>query len=418
MIEHDAHSHDPVLSARDAEALEALVDASYDVDAVPSELRDRARRVGELLHLVGTAHHDVGEAAGDDALVAATVLAVDRHASAQANSVQAKQVEPALSSFDADALDAFAFAGFDASRVPGALRERAGRHADVAALLTATAVAQESSSALVDRTLATVQAEVDRSDSAMQFDGRRGPGFAWREIVSVAAMLLIAVSVVLPITSQARHMGQVAACSSNLASAAAGFGQYMNDFSNRLPVATAGFGSRSAPISSWWNVGKPAESNAANLYHLVPTGYASLESLACPGNADAQTVPISPDARDFASLRAVSFSYRLPTRSMRFAAPEGSDVLLADRSPVILAAATGQPVDPFADSPNHGARGQHVLMGDGSVDWIRRATLENGDNIWLPRTIEIQVRRVAAARGITLEGRELADEEDDVFLGP
>lgn len=413
MSERDPNANDPILGASDAEALEALIDASYELDAVPADLRDRARRVGELLNLVGTAHHDTGDPASDDALVAATVLAVDRHAASRGS-----DSEPALSSFDADALDALAFAGFDAARVPSALRERASRHADVAALLTHSVVAQETSPDLTERTLAAVQAEIDRSEHAMQLDGRRGPGFAWREIISVAAMVLIAASVVLPITSQARHMGQTAACASNLASAAAGFGEYMNDFDDRLPVATAGFGSRAAPVSSWWNVGKPAESNAANLYHLVPTGYASLEDLACPGNADAQTSPASPDARDFASLRAVSFSYRLPTASMRFAAPDASGVVLADRSPVILAAASGRAVDPFADSPNHNARGQHVLMGDGSVDWIRRATLENGDNIWLPRNIEIQVRRLAAAQGITLKGRELADEEDDVFLGP
>ena len=56
-----------------------------------------------------------------------------------------------------------------------------------------------------------------------------------------------------------------------------------------------------------------------------------------------------------------------------------------------------------------------MLFGDGSVVWLTRPFLENGDNIWLPGTVERDLARDGWA---TLRGTETADGPADAFLVP
>jgi hypothetical protein len=94
-------------------------------------------------------------------------------------------------------------------------------------------------------------------------------------------------------------------------------------------------------------------------------------------------------------------------------------VVSADRSPVVLRAVRGQLMDPFANSPNHQGAGQHVLYNDGSAGWLRMPVLEAGDNIWLPRAVEIRLEQMTGRGPIQpLSGTEIPGGADDVFLGP
>jgi hypothetical protein len=94
-------------------------------------------------------------------------------------------------------------------------------------------------------------------------------------------------------------------------------------------------------------------------------------------------------------------------------------VVLADRSPVVIRILRGQPVNPSASSVNHRSAGQHVLFNDGSTAWITTPVLENGDNIWLPRSIERQIDEILRQHGRRpLSGTETPEDANDVFLGP
>jgi hypothetical protein len=123
---------------------------------------------------------------------------------------------------------------------------------------------------------------------------------------------------------------------------------------------------------------------------------------------------------DWGRIEEVSYSYQ-----NLFAAERPSwsasqrTIVLIDRSPVILKAYMGRPIDPIENSPNHGGRGQAALFNDGSLEWLRSPVLENGDNIWLPRQVELAIRRLTHPRSADpLQGTESPDGTDDVFVGP
>jgi len=42
--------------------------------------------------------------------------------------------------------------------------------------------------------------------------------------------------------------------------------------------------------------------------------------------------------------------------------------------------------------------------------------LPNGDNIWLPRSVELRLRQLG--KGPPLNGNEIPSAADDTFLGP
>ncbi|GIK18806.1 MAG: hypothetical protein AMXMBFR77_11740 [Phycisphaerales bacterium] len=384
--------HAPALSAADAAALDALVAAGFDPGSVTEPHRARAQRIASLLGLLNNA--PIGRSGRLVDLAFAGALGL----------------EPSLCAEDAAALDAWLESGGHAASVPEALRARAERHGALAGAVCECDPGDRDS--LVDRTLALVQASIDRDSESLVFERAAGRRVRFADLVSVAAVLLIGASVVWPILSSVRDQARRIACAANLHGAANAMSGYASLNQNALPMVTASYGG-----GTWWNVGKgPDRSNSANLYTLAREKYISLASLACPGNPNAATVPASPEDRDWRTLDEVSYSYRVISVPQ---APRWGDstrvLVMADRSPVVQRAVRGERPNPVASTPNHGGRGQHLLFNDGGVEWHASPVLPNGDNIWFPRSLERVLHQLSGGR---LTGRELPDGPDDAFVGP
>lgn len=320
-----------------------------------------------------------------------------------------------LSKEDQQALDQYITHEYQVDRVDPDLQSRAAKCDDIGNAITTSSPA--SSSDLVSRTLATIQAHIDQEESAMDFSNsnRWALSVRWSDLISVAAMLLIVASIALPMMTSMRANAQQTICFDNMHSAANAFGLYAGSNRDMLPMATAGFG------PTWMDVGStPERSNSSNLFTLIRTHNADLEDLACPSNPNAVVGDVDPDAWDWRSLQEISYSYRImPPGGMR-ATAAGQPVrvvLLADRSPVILRVVKGQLIIPEENSPNHNGTGQHMLMLDGGTQWTTSPIINSQDNIWLPRPIEQGLHLLRTELGI-ITGSELPDGPTDAFVGP
>jgi hypothetical protein len=390
-----------VPGAEDCAAIDALMGAGFDGGAVDAAHGHRAARVAELLRLLECEHVRC-----DRSLVDVTLQRLARM----------DEREPVLCVEDADAMDSWALCGFDAARTPGGLRERAERHEALAEAVRESAVF--ATPLLVERTFAAIAARAT-ADRFAGVPARTGRSWRLADVISIAAMVLIGVSVLWPTLDFAKNQQRQYACQSNLGSVASAMGLYAGNHRDSLPMVTAGLGTR------WWDVAESRpQSNASNLYTLARTGYAKLHEMACPGNARAQREDVKPGTYDWSSIESISFSYQImqgPARPnwQRGASEPSRVVVLADRSPVVRHAMNHEPIDPMENSPNHGGRGQFALRADGSVCWMSTPERPCGDNIWLPRPIEELLRQAARFEQTGhLEGFEIPCDAEDSFVGP
>ncbi len=383
------------LSPEDRRAIDRLVDSGWSPD-------DGDLGAGKVAALLGGL--DGVTLPEDRTLVDVTMVRVARR-------WELERREPELTPADADALDAWVLAGFDPAKVPGSLKQRAAAHERLASMVTAGGSAP---GFLIDQTLARVR-EVDEALLEPIPIGRnRGGRVRFWDFVAVAASLVIGASVLWPVMNSVREESRQTVCANNMRASAFAMGSYAGANRDALPMASAGL-----PGRLWWNVGRPEESNSANLFELSRQDYVGLDSLACPGNRIAPTRLTDPAARDWRRLEEVSYSYRIMFGNDRpqWSSPS-SVVLLADRSPVVQRAVLGQPIHPMENSHNHGRRGQNVLFNDGSVVWLETPELANGDNIWLPRDIEILLDHLSGRRAMPLNGFETPAGVEDAFVGP
>lgn len=406
----DASATPEALSAEDAIALDALIDAEFDLDRVPASLRQRAAKALDLLNLLDA----------PAALTSAGAANVADRLMARLQSIgstpAAHSEQGAFTPADAAALDALVDAQWNPARVGPEHRERAGRIAALAGLVDSGA-SLGSPAALADRTLQLIDL-VDESQAPISI----GAANPWRrrlwDLVSVAAMGLIGVSVLWPIMAGVRQKSLDQNCSVNLQTVATAMGAYANDNQMSVPVAVAAFGP-----SRWWDVNESRpQANSANLFALPKNRYLRLADLACPGNASAPRGSCPPAASDWRSLPEVSYSYQVMTGRAHPRWNGDRRIILADRSPAVLRAVRGESVSPLENSPNHGALGQHVLYTDGSIQWLQRPEVPGDPSIWVPNPkVRITARATANPDGSTtvmLTGYELPASDSDVFLGP
>ncbi len=393
------------LSEADAAALDAICERG---------LSKTDSRVGKLLALLGGGTCKVDRSLGDVTLARIAMESTRQEAKDRVEG------EATLCPRDADALDAWELAKFDAARTPGGVRERAQRHEALRELAArgGGVRAGEAGSSLLERTMARIEAVPSRSLKFVPIAESAGgtpPWMRWRELVSVAAVLLIAASVVWPVVASARNYSRRVSCDSNLGSVASAMSHYATDNRESMPQAMAGIGS-----GSIWDVNpRAATANSANLYKLPLLGYSKLRDLACPGNAQACRGECPAGAVDWSSLAEISFSYQiLQGLASRKLTEPGRRVVMADRSPVIRRAVAGLAVDPMENSDTHNWTGQNVLFSDGSCEWMRTPVRDGSDNIWLPSvrvvTREMQVGNLI----ITLKGVEVPSSPIDAFVGP
>lgn len=415
--------HEPTLKPEDAAALEALFAGGLNPSAVDPAGRARAERVLGLLSRL-----EAGPAARAEDRRDLVDLTVARAVRAGRRMGPGSLAAMSLTARDADAVDAMEIAGQDRGRVPAVLSERASRVEAIGALVRGGPSAAGGKS-LVDAVMARVEREEEARAERLRLSGSRGYGLApllarWRDVVSAAAVLLIATSVLWTIGGAMSHYQSRASCLSGLRSVATAMGQYGKDFRDELPMATASLGG-----AKWWDVKRDAPvSNASNLYTLPRKGYATPAELACAGNPGAcRSGSCEPGAMDWSCLEEISYSYQIMFGERK---PRWNDssrhVVLTDRSPVVRRAVRGEAIAPEENSANHDGRGQNVLFSDGSAVWARTPVTESGDNMWLPRprVFEVRVTRTpggAEAEGtsvIRIEGREVPQDPDDAFVGP
>jgi len=420
----DQFSDEGSLHPQDADALDSLVHAAFRIERVEPDKRPVAQVLAGLLSLL-----DRGPSHGrdDGGLIDLTMarIARARHLASQS------APDVSLSPSDDDALESLVSAGYDPQRVTPAIRARAAKAASLLGLLAAPippeqSTIQEGSQAtplLVDRTLARVQRAIEEHEESMALtssDRRDGGGrwaFRLQDLISVAALLLVAASLIGPMLIGLRESNRRLACGANMQAAGVAFGQYGNDSKGMLPIATS-----SKAGNPWWFVGQGAErSNSANLYVLNRANFTTVEKLACCGNPNAPKQAPT-DAVDWGSLNEVSYSYQCQFAAHRSSWKGGTRVvILSDASPVVRRAVRGEIIYPFENSPNHGGTGQNVLFNDGSGEWLKTPVVETGrsDNIWLPRRIECEIAKLTRPNHAeALKGNESPDAEDDSFVGP
>lgn len=392
---------DAALSPADALAVDALFGG-----ATASGSAERSARLAAALALLEPATLDAEDGVRRALLVDATMARVLR-------TPREAALEVGLHHDDAAALDALIDSGWRGETVAGSIGERARRLEQALAPLAVSPVGMGmTGELLVNATLARVEAEIRRRESLMMvassdLDARGGRGrFSLSDLVTVAAMLVFSLGVLWPVAASWRESGRQQECASNLGAAASAFEMFAGDHNGRMPVATAGFGG-----GPWWQVGDPKHSHSSNLFTLAKSGYASLEELSCAGNPMALLKGDAHAMDDWRSIDEISFSYQLPTRRVMFWNGPARFVVLTDKSPVIERAYRGERFDPEARSINHRGRGQNVLMSDGSVFFLDRPVLENGDYIWLPGSI-------LDPFSATLNGTELPSGETDAFVAP
>lgn len=407
------------LSPADALTLDAILDSRSNPGRAHLHQDARAVRVASLLSLLDLPVP--GETADQGALTDITLARIDRSSSQSSPLVQPPE-EFELSEDDAEAFDALITANYDLSRVPGVLRQRATRISDLLALAgtpspSTNQYAQAQGEDLVARTMANVPMRVRPRERL----GFSVGGFRMADLVSVAAVLLIAASVVWPLLSTLRAQQHQAACGSNFASLSGAMGSYAGDYRDRFPMAAASLGG-----PTWWNVGAgPGQSNSANLYQLPKLQYTTLAKLACPNNAQAPRGSCTKSSNDWSDLGAVSYSYQVMFGEDRPAWHQDKPVvILADASPVTRRAARGEVIYPDQNSQNHDGRGQWALLTDGSGRWLTSPNV-GGDNIWLPAALEVALQRAAeriksgeTSGTLEIHGNELPGSARDSFLGP
>lgn len=243
---------------------------------------------------------------------------------------------------------------------------------------------EPSDDSLIDATRARIaraereQAQRMRLDPVERLSGS-GLRLRRADLITAAAMILVAVGVGTPILSAMRQTSFEAACANNLRVAGNALHAYASDYDNSMPVM-AGFG-------SLWS-----SRQGTDHLRLLPTlGYCDRGHLVCPGHCS----------------EGPAYSYQAQAPGQRLLFGNGPIIaILGDRNPVLDATRSGQPVNVLAGTSNHAGRGQNILCSDGVVMFLSTPLLQEKDNVWLPRN----------HGGPDVIPQELAPEPDDSFL--
>lgn len=211
------------------------------------------------------------------------------------------------------------------------------------------------------------------------------------EVAAVAAIILIAVSILLPTSAHLRQKAWEAACSLRLSNIFDGMERYAGDHAGSLPAVSMAAG------SPWYKIGQDtekSESNTRHLWLLARDGYVSADQFVCPARKNGKPLNICMDEAkrlfDFPSSKNVSFSFILMTPDLAKKLTNSDQALLADRNPIFETVYDEKGVpqslrihvsDEFLNmlSRNHRGRGQNVLFRDGSVRFLKQRRLDNDD---------------------------------------
>lgn len=206
---------------------------------------------------------------------------------------------------------------------------------------------------------------------------RRIRGIRIPDLVTIAAVLLLAVGVGWPLAQSVRNTSMREQCERNMGSLYAGLSRYASDHAGQLPLA-AGLGSflhsigegDAAKDGSATKVDWRTYRHGEHLETLRELDYVGSRCLTCPGCA-----------KDRGAM-----ALRVPAVGQRFILGAMPGMLVADANPALELLRDGKACAPGTrtSSRNHGLQGQNVLFDDGSVRWLLSPVLPNGDSIWAP----------------------------------
>ncbi len=223
-----------------------------------------------------------------------------------------------------------------------------------------------------------------------------------REIIAVAAMIVLAVGLGIPGLLSVRERGQRIACSAQLAGIGQGLQTYAAGYNNSLPFA--GWDEH----KTWAMSENPADEimpNRRHLYRLVRGHYTSPNRFVCPSRMH---VPMPDDKvgelDDFPEANNVSFAYQNMAK-VRPSLDDNADLpILADDNPLFD---DGIPVlgllrqgfnAASGNSTAHRGQGQNILSLSGHVRWTTTPLCGfDGDNIWTLQDVESYTGREGPA---------------------
>lgn len=223
--------------------------------------------------------------------------------------------------------------------------------------------ADDADEMLVDATMARIR-RASESRHAAQVDAeiREAAGlsrfrFRLPDLMSLAAVLLIAASIGIPVMQHVRQQSVAAACSMNMVELGGAFARYAGANNGQVPVQIAGFAGIT-PVG--WLDPLP----------LVREGYCEHGHASCPGHS-------------------LNLGYSYQVQGMERASRvlwqrDPGTAVLGDRNPVLDARRAANLLSPLTNSGNHAERGQNVLLHDLSVVWLEVPVRGSDDNIWLP----------------------------------
>ncbi len=266
------------------------------------------------------------------------------------------------------------------------------------------------SSRILDRVLnanRTLQLPTLNTVSASETGATRSSDtyMAFREIVGLAASILLFVGILVPGINSARLASQRAACATNLQMIDKGYIQYVEDNGGAWPYAgpTADGASWLAP-----NEG-PRYSNSRHAFTLVQGRYVQPRSFVDPGRSG--DIPLDPafvkDHTDFPDRRNIGYATSFVQRPWHGVMQNANQPIAADMNPLVDDPQARSPGNALGSRTHAPAVGQNVLRRDGSVVWSRTPHVGvQGDDIY--RIIGVQ----------KYTGLERPRTESDAFLIP
>jgi prepilin-type processing-associated H-X9-DG protein len=235
---------------------------------------------------------------------------------------------------------------------------------------------------LVEKTLERI-ASVQRTNALLSLQQLEPPQrfrrtFSMKELVAIAAVMLIAVGISIPSLQMARRRGQRGLCASQMGQ----LGNALQGFAINNDGYLPGVGSK---CKYWLSPdGEKGVSNSAALFRLLKENYHhSPISFQCPA-VGGTSFAVSSEMSDFPKSEHIHYSYQHSLdRGPKSLIDEfnGRMVILADQSSRFKNGRYQKPSPGKACSENHGGRGQNVLYLDGHCEWTTcsRAGVDQDD---------------------------------------
>jgi hypothetical protein len=230
--------------------------------------------------------------------------------------------------------------------------------------------------------------------------------FSLREVLTVAAVLLVMVMLFVPSIKQAKHVAMVNMCASNMGRIGTGLTQYANMNGDYLP----------APQTTdmrWLPLPDKPVSTTNGLFKLVRSDYTKPMLFECPA-VECCTFVMGDQMSDFPAAKYVSYSYQhdLGAQKLRLKNSPLDPVadkmaILADSNPIFIGGKFHPELLQAKASPNHNGQGQNVLYLDMHVNWATDANAGiDGDNIYTIQGVS------------NYQGDEAPSKPTDSFLLP